>query len=548
MSWLNLLSLFGLFGLCGIAWLGSEDRRRMPWKVIAWGLGLQLILGLLVFQVPVTRTALLLVNDGINSILDVTEAGARFLFGNVLVPDPANIPGPLPAGRWIARAIVPAYTPVAGDRLSPESLNVGYIFAFRGLPLVIFFSALMSLLYNLGLIQPLVNGFAMIFRRTMGLSGAEALSGAANIFVGIEATLVVRPYLARMTRSELTAILASCFGSIASTVLALYSQLLRPAFPNITGHLVSASIMAIPACFVMAKILVPETEVPATLGLTLTEPKVPANPSAREAIAPDLLPDISPDLPIANPNLESPAALNLASAESTPAGNFADRSRPAPLDATKSPLTAAVQTTAIAHPQRSKLSPMESIVEGAMDGVKLAVAIAAVLIAILGLVGLVNLFFANLGSLSLSSNPVIRALGNAFKLLSLPNIFGFLFVPLTFLTGVSDKPAEVWQASQLVGRRFLETEIPAYLQLATLSGQGALSDRALVIISYVLCGFAHLPSVGIFVGGLIGLVPSRRKDITEVGWKALWAATLATLMIGCVAGVCFTGNAAVLGR
>jgi CNT family concentrative nucleoside transporter len=471
MTWLNLLSFVGIFALCGIAWLGSENRRVIPWKVVIWGIALQLGLGLLVFSFPVTRTIVQIISTNVNAVLDATEAGARFIFGSLLVPDASTVPGPVLAGRWIARAVTPPYVPVAGDRLSPDSLNLGYVFAFRALPSVIFFSALMSLFYYLKLIQPIVALFAKLFRRTMNLSGAEALSGATNIFVGIESALVVRPFLADMTRSELCAVLASCYGSAASTVLALYAQLLRPVFPNITGHLVSASIMAIPACFVISKLLVPETETPKTLG------SLPAEPE---------------DVPETN--------------------------------------------------------AMESVITGAMDGVKLAIAIAALLIAVLGLVALVNLFFGNLASLAQSSNLFLRRLGLIFEVVTLQNIMGALFLPLTFLTGVSLNWAELWQASVLIGRRLLETEVPVYQQLAVLSDRGAISDRSLLIVSYALCGFAHLPSVGIFVGGFVSLIPSRRKDLSELGWKALWAATLATLMIGCVAGVFGSNNPSILGR
>ncbi|WP_068816273.1 NupC/NupG family nucleoside CNT transporter [Phormidesmis priestleyi] len=473
MTWLNLLSFVGIFALCGIAWLGSENRRIIPWKVIIWGIGLQLVLGLLVFSFPGTRTFIQVLSDGVNAILDATETGARFIFGSLLVPEPNRVPGPILAGRWIARAVTPAYVPVAGDRLSPDNLNLGYVFAFRALPSVIFFSALMSLFYYLRLIQPIVNIFAKLFRRTMGLSGAEALSGATNIFVGIESALVVRPFLADMTRSELCAVLTACYGSIASTVLALYAQLLRPVFPNITGHLISASIMAIPACFVVSKLLVPETEIPKTLGGLPEESLEDANPET---------------------------------------------------------------------------NAMESIITGAMDGVKLAIAIAALLIAVLGLVALVNLFFGNLASLAQSNNLFVRRLGLIFEVVTLQNIVGALFLPLTFLTGISLNWQELWQSSVLIGRRLLETEVPVYQQLAVLADKGAISDRALLIISYALCGFAHLPAVGIFVGGFVSLIPTRRKDISELGWKALWAATLATLMIGCVAGVFASNNPTILGR
>jgi CNT family concentrative nucleoside transporter len=485
MPWLNLLSLLGMAGLCGIAWLGSENRRVVPWKVIYWGVGLQLGLGFLIFLVPYAQNVVVLVSDSVNAILDATEAGARFIFGDLLVPHPTIVPGPVLAGRWIARTIAPAYIPVPGDRLSPANLNLGYVFAFRALPSVIFFSALMSLLYGLGLIQPIVNLFARLFRTSMNLSGAEALSGAANIFVGIEATLVVRPYLASMTRSELCAILTACFGSIASTVLALYVGFLRPVFPNITGHLVSASIMAIPACFVMSKLLVPETETPKTLGKVVSA--------------------------------ES------RSVESIPADSIA----PAENDWSRS---------------------IDNLVQGAMDGVRLAVAIAALLIAVLGLVALVNLFFGNLASLATSKNSLLQAIGNLFQIISLQNLAGMLFLPLTFLTGVSLNWQELWQASLLIGQRLLQTEVPSYFQLATLAEQKLVSDRTLLVVSYALCGFAHLPSIGIFVGGLIGLVPSRRQEIIAVSWKALWAATLATLMVGCVAGLFDFGNPNILGK
>jgi concentrative nucleoside transporter, CNT family len=473
MSWLNLVSFFGIFALCLIAWIGSEQRRKMPWKVVLWGISLQLLLGLLVFQFPPVRQVIQLISGNINAIINATEAGARFLFGNLLVPDPTLTSGPVLAGRWIARAITPGYVPVAGDRLTPDNINLGYILAFRALPLVIFFSALMSLLYHWRVIQPIVNLFGRLFRWTMGLSGAEALSGAANIFVGIESALVIRPFLARMTRSELCAVLSSCYGSIASTVLAIYASFLAPKFPNIAGHLVSASFMAIPACFVMAKILVPETETPVTLGTIPQE---------------------------------------------------------------------------VEDPETTAQNAMESIISGAMDGVKLAVSIAALLIALLGLVALVDLFFGNLAALSQSSNVALKQIGQFFQVVNVKNILGALFLPLVALTGVSTKLPEIWQASVLVGSRLLETEIPSYLELAKLAEQGGISDRALVIISYILCGFAHLPSYGIFVGGFVSLIPSRRKDVTELGWKALWAATLATMMIGCVAGVFYSGNPSILGR
>ena len=263
---LNLLSLVGIAGLCLVAWLGSEDRQRIPWKLMAWGIGIQLVLGLLIFRAPITREVVVWLSSVLNALIDASEEGSRFLFGPILVPDLTAQVGPQGAGRWLARALTPPFSPVPGDRLGADNLGLGYILAFRALPQVIFFAAIFNLLYNLGVVQPVVRVFAQFFRSVMNISGAEALAGAANIFVGIESAIAIKPFLERMTRSELCAILASCFGSIASTVLGLYAGYLRGTFPAISGHLMSASVLTIPAAFVMAKILVPETATPETLG------------------------------------------------------------------------------------------------------------------------------------------------------------------------------------------------------------------------------------------------------------------------------------------
>lgn len=471
---LNFISLIGMICLCFIAWLGSENKRVIPWSVIVWGIGLQMLIGLVVFVLGSQLVEGL--STLLNAILDASEAGARFLFGggtSPIVPDPSRSPGPGIAGRWIARAVGTPYVNVPGDRLGPDNLNLGYILAFRALPQVIFFAGLVSLLYRLNIIQPIISIFAQIFQTTMRISGAEALAGAANIFVGIESAIAVKPFLAQMTRSELCAILSSCFGSIASSVLALYAGFLRPTFPTITGHLVSASIMTIPACFVMSKLLVPETERPETLGGLPKEAKV---------------------LPEKQPN------------------------------------------------------PIDSLIGGALEGVKMAVGIAAALIAILGMVALINLVFGTLANFSESELAILRPIGQVFQVITLQNIAGVLFLPLTFLTGVSLSWQELWQASTLIGRRLLETNVPPYQALARLNQAGELSNRALLIVSYVLCGFTHFASYGIFVGGLSALIPSRSSEVSSLGLKALWAGTLATLMTGCIAGVFDFGNPAIFGK
>ncbi len=461
MNHLNLISFVGIFGLCAIAWGFSEDRRprAFPWRVMVTGIGLQLILGALVFVVPGTRDALQTFSDLLNSIFDAADTGARFVFGRNIVPLPGK----------------------------PPDVNLGYIFAFRALPTVVFFSGLMALLYNIGVIQVITNVFAKVFYTTMRLSGAEALSGAANIFVGIEAAIVVKPFLAKMTRSELCAILSCCFGTAASSTLAIYVSFLKPVFPNILGHLVSASIIAIPACFVLSKILVPETEIPLTAG------GIPSEDPALQTT-----------------QLESP------------------------------------KLEAVGGEVMQRMSPLDAAIVGSLDGVKMAVSIAAVLILILGLVSLVNQGFGWLASIN---GPI----GSFFKVVNLQTILGAAFLPFTAMTGVSDNWQEIWESSVIIGRRLFETAIPPYQALAAAAalpaGERIISDRAVVIISYALSGFAHLASVGIFVGGTIALIPSRRKDISELGWKALFVGTLATLMIACVAGVFYTpGNGSILGN
>ncbi|MFN5138318.1 MAG: NupC/NupG family nucleoside CNT transporter, partial [Pseudanabaena sp.] len=480
MTYLNFVSFFGIFGLCFVAWIFSEDRRIIPWRVIIWGIGLQLVLGYLVFQQPQTREGLRWFSELLDGLFASADTGARFVFGRLLVPPtgqepyvllPLRADGTCPPGQ----VLLDDLTSVGNAAANYCTTNrLAYVFAFRALPAVVFFSGFMALLENLGIIQRVVDVFAKLFFWTMRLSGAEALSGAANIFVGIEAAIVVKPYLPKMTRSELCAILACCFGTAASSTLAIYVSFLRPVFPNILGHLVSASIIAIPACFVLSKIIVPETGVPLTMG------GIPKEDKSQKS--------------------DEDSEFENAGGEIM-----------------------------------KRMSPMDATIIGALDGLKMAASIAAILILIVGLVDLVNQIFAWLATIS-----------DIFKVVNLPNIQGTLFYPLTLLTGVSLDDS--WTASVIIGRRLLETAIPPYQALAQAAKDGLISDRTVIIVSYALSGFAHLASVGIFVGGTIALIPSRRKDISELGWKALFVGTLATLMIACIAGVFDDGSPSILGE
>src|SRR5689334_284530 len=424
----HLISLAGFFVFAAVAWLLSANRRRVNWKTIAWGMGLQLAIGLLVFRLPGSQRAFIWLNDAVVALLDVTKSGTAFLLGPL-----AAAPG--------------------------EPGSVGFILLFQVLPVAIFFSALTAALYHLRVLQILVRVCAKIFHRTMHISGAESLCSAANIFVGVESALVIRPYLARMTRSELLTVLGSGMATVASTTLGIYVAFLQTSFPQIAGHLLSAAVLAIPAVVVMTKLLLPETEVPETLN-------------------------------------------------SIPPEDEADRPR----------------------------NLMGAIINGAMDGVRLAAGISALLIAMLGLVSLID---------KLLTWPS-RWLGAA-EPISLVRILSWGFYPLAALLGIA-RP-DLAEASRLLGERVILTEVVSYQDLGQMITGGQLSDpRTVVILSYALCGFAHVASVAIFVGGTAALVPSRRDDLASLGFRALLAATLATLMTGCVAGIFSNGQGVILGH
>jgi CNT family concentrative nucleoside transporter len=251
----RLISLLGLLAFIALAWVMSSHKRRFPWRIVFWGVGLQALFAVLILKTAPGRWIFQGLTEAVNVLLGFTEAGSRFIFGNLVrnnvpVGTPLGDPtmGPIPAGTEIAWA------------------STGGYFAFTVLPIIIFFSSLMSILYHIGLMGWVVRGMAAVMRRTMKISGAESLSAAANIFVGqTEAPLVVRPYVAGMTMSELMVVMTGGFATIAGSVLAAYVGMLRGVFPDIAGHLIAASVMSAPAALAIAKVMIPETETPETL-------------------------------------------------------------------------------------------------------------------------------------------------------------------------------------------------------------------------------------------------------------------------------------------
>ncbi|MYJ16972.1 MAG: hypothetical protein F4106_02800, partial [Gemmatimonadetes bacterium] len=260
-----LVRLRGLLGVVLLtvgAWALSVNRRRIPWRIVLWGLGLQFIFALLILRTPFGEGVFATANDVILAAVGFTLEGARFLFGDLVynnVPvgtgEPGNA-GFAAEGQFVART--------------------GAFVAFNVLPTIIFFASIMTVLYHLGVMQRVVGGIAWVMQRTMRTSGAETLSAAGNIFVGqTEAPLLVKPFVDRMTRSELMAVMTGGFATVAGGVMAAYAGMLVGFFPDIAGHLMAASLMSAPAALVVAKLMVPEEERAATAGQLKTEVERP---------------------------------------------------------------------------------------------------------------------------------------------------------------------------------------------------------------------------------------------------------------------------------
>jgi len=248
----RLISVLGTVVLVGIAWLFSMNRKKINWKTVAVGITLQVILALIVLVSPPGRWFFSKMNDVIVKMLSFSEDGARFLFGNLV-------------SNYIPVGVLENYNFVETARAVAYG---GAFFAFSVLPTIIFFSSLMSVMYYLGVMQLIVLAFAKVMTKFMGVSGAESLSCSANIFVGqTEAPLLVRPFISDMTKSELLAVMTGGMATVAGGVMAAYVGMLKDFFPQIAGHLLTASVMSAPAALVMAKIILPETEESKTAGV-----------------------------------------------------------------------------------------------------------------------------------------------------------------------------------------------------------------------------------------------------------------------------------------
>jgi CNT family concentrative nucleoside transporter len=410
--------LVGFAAMGGIAYLLCEDRKNVPWRTVGAAYLLQIILALLFLKLPASQGLFFLLNSFVEALQAATEAGTSFVFGYV-----GGAPPPF-------------------EVTSPAN---SYIFAFRGLPLILVASALSALLFHWKILPIIVRGFAWVLRRSLGVGGAEGLGASANVFIGmIEAPLFVKPYLGQMSRGELFCLMVSGMATIAGTVMVLYASILKPVMPDALGHLLVASILSAPAAIATARLICPA---PKQL----------------------LTGEVAPEL--------------------VPAANS-----------------------------------IEAVTNGTLDGVKLLINVVAMLVVFVALVHLAN---ACLGFLpDISGAP-----------LTLQRILGWLMWPVAWLLGV---PAgECQAAGALMGTKTILNEFLAYLDLAALPPE-ALSPRSRLILTYAMCGFANLGSLGILIGGMGSMAPERRAEIAGMGVKSILAGTLAACMTGALAGAIYT--------
>jgi CNT family concentrative nucleoside transporter len=428
----RLIGLLGIATMIGIAVLMSYNRSKINWRLVVKGLGIQALFGVIVLKTDIGRRIFATIGSGITGLLGFQEQGARFVFGNLVQ---SNVPVGMPGANG------------ALDTSVGWIANTGAFFAFNVLPTIIFFSALMSVLYYLGVMQMVVKGIAWAMQKSLGTSGAETLSASGNIFLGqTEAPLLIKPFVKTFTQSELITVMVGGFATVAGGVLAAYVGMLQGTFPGIASHLLAASVMNAPAGLLLSKIIMPETGDPVTKGsLKLT--------------------------------LEKPDS-----------------------------------------------SVIEAAANGAATGVQLAINVAAMLMAFVALIALLNFMLGWAGGFV------------GYPDLSLQLILGTLLRPLAWVMGVPWQ--ETGYVGSLIGLKTSLNEFVAYAQFAKdLGGPMVLSPRSAIILTYALLGFANFSSIAIQIGGIGGLAPERRGEIARFGLRAMIAGNLAAFISASLAGM-----------
>ncbi len=417
--------LLGLLVLIGLAWLFSSDRKSIQWRVVLTGISVQVLLALSILKISFVQRFFEFCGKIFVKILDFTRDGSIFLFGDMLKVD-----------------------------------SYGFIFAFQVLPTIIFFSALTSVLFYLGIIQKVVYGLAWVFTKLLNISGAESLSVAGNIFLGqTEAPLMIKEYLPAMNKSEILLVMIGGMATVAGGVLSAYISFLGGDDPvarlEFAKHLLAASIMAAPGAIVIAKILVPQNE------------------------------EISSNIEVS--------------------------------------------------PQQVGSNFLDALSNGTTEGLKLAVNVGAMLLVFFAFIAMINFAFIKFGDLTGLNTLVNELSSGKYSSLSLEAILGYTFAPLMWLIGVPG--ADIALVGQLLGEKIIASEFVGYTSLASLKEAEVFTDKKSIIMStYMLCGFANFASIGIQIGGIGSLAPSKRKMLSEYGIKALIGGTLASLLSATIIG------------
>ena len=426
--WGIIRGMIGLTVLVLILTLLSSNRKAISWKVVGIGLGSQIILAIGIQKVYIVQRFFEGASRFFVMVLDFTRTGSEFLFGGT--------EGFTNIGKY------------------------GFIFAFQVLPTIMFFSALTSVLFYLGIIQKVVYGLAWVMTKAMKISGAESLSVAGNIFLGqTESPLMIKAFLDKMNKSEILLVMTGGMATLAGGVLAAYISFLGGDDPVLrlmfAKQLLMASIMAAPGAVVAAKILVPQTE------------------------------KINLDVEVSQDKIGS---------------NFLD----------------AMST-------------------GTSEGLKLAANVAAMLLVFVAFIAMFNSIIGGLGDLFNINQYVAGWTDGKFKELSLQLILGYVFAPLMYVIGVNSQ--DITLVGRLLGEKLIMSEFIGYVSLAELKDAGEFfQQKSIVISTFMLAGFANFASIGIQIGGIGSLAPSKRKQLSEYGVKALIAGTSASLISATIAG------------
>jgi len=411
--------VIGIIVILMIAYLFSNNKSKINHRLVMSGLLLQLTIGFLILKIPAITSFFQLLGKGMGKIEQFARQGAAFVYGGIAATTPAGV---------------------------TDFTNGGFVFAFNVTATIILVCLIVALFYHFGIMQRIISVIAKAMNFIMRVSGAEALSNVASAFVGqVEAQVMIRPYLATMTKSEILASMSGSLACIAGGILIVYANMGAQAGMDLAPKLITASLMAAPGALVIAKIIFPETEVSQTMGQVKLEVKSQYS------------------------------------------------------------------------------NTIDAITHGAGDGFKIAMNVIAMLIGFIALISLIDWSLLKIGHIF-----------NADLNLSLNFIFGKLFYPMAWAMGIPG--ADIQNAATLLGQKLTINEFVAFKSL-TSKVVPIVTDKGLLIVSIAICGFANFSSVGMLIGGIGELAPSRRKDLAELGLKALLCGTLASYLSASIAGI-----------